>query len=238
MTFKETMAALFSTAEGTYYKWKREERPIILLLEKYFTKEDLEEFLETGKIRKFENTDIVVNFINSRKSLYFDFFKKHNQGSIVNIATPGIKLYFKFLYFLKKYIQDNWLSQKHFKAAFIAFCLQHEYKFDNFGIAHELVPILNIIDFLDSEDGMWIYFETILEGNLFDFIKDTDLADYMHNGKIIGLDEALEINKNFAHTHKDPLKNEEVAHYYLYQCFNNIAPYSEKEIEPEAGNAI
>jgi len=54
MTFKETMAAIFSTAEGTYYKWKREKRPIINLLEKYFPKEDLEEFINTGKIGKQE----------------------------------------------------------------------------------------------------------------------------------------------------------------------------------------
>lgn len=54
MTFKETMAKLFSTSEGTYYKWKRENRPIINLLEKYFTKEDIEEFLEFNSIEKFE----------------------------------------------------------------------------------------------------------------------------------------------------------------------------------------
>lgn len=54
MTFKQVMAGLFSTAEGTYYKWKKEKRPIITLLEKYFTKEDLEEFLEYGTIEKLE----------------------------------------------------------------------------------------------------------------------------------------------------------------------------------------
>jgi hypothetical protein len=48
------MAGLFSTAEGTFYKWKREQRPIISLLEKYFTKEELEEFLRTGGIEKME----------------------------------------------------------------------------------------------------------------------------------------------------------------------------------------
>jgi len=53
-TFKQTMAGLFSTAEGTFYKWKREQRPIISLLEKYFTKEDLEEFLETGAVARYE----------------------------------------------------------------------------------------------------------------------------------------------------------------------------------------
>lgn len=55
MTFKKVMATLFATAEGTFYKWKKQQRPIVLLIEKYFTKEDIEEFLETGKITKLEN---------------------------------------------------------------------------------------------------------------------------------------------------------------------------------------
>lgn len=54
MTFKQVMATLFDTAEGTYYKWKKEKRPIISLLEKYFTKEDLEEFIEYGMVEKLE----------------------------------------------------------------------------------------------------------------------------------------------------------------------------------------
>lgn len=58
MTFKQVMAKLFDTAEGTYYKWKKEKRPIISLLEKYFTKEDLEEFLEYSTVEKLEFANI------------------------------------------------------------------------------------------------------------------------------------------------------------------------------------
>ena len=54
MTFKETMAKLFATSEGTYYKWRREHRPIILLLEKYFSKTELEEFVDFKQIKKLE----------------------------------------------------------------------------------------------------------------------------------------------------------------------------------------
>jgi len=89
MTFKETMAGIFSTAEGTYYKWKREKRPIISLLEKYFTKEDLVEFLETGKISKLEKPsensyeldsvfeDYVITKLRTERGL--------NRSSIVNL---------------------------------------------------------------------------------------------------------------------------------------------------------
>ena len=42
-------------SQASYYRWK-EDRPIINLLEKYCTEEDLEEFLEKGRISKFERT--------------------------------------------------------------------------------------------------------------------------------------------------------------------------------------
>ena len=42
-------------SQASYYRWKQE-RKVIDLLEKYCTKEDLEEFLEKGRISKFERT--------------------------------------------------------------------------------------------------------------------------------------------------------------------------------------
>jgi hypothetical protein len=72
MTFKETMASIFSTAEGTYYKWKKEKRPIINLLDKYFLQEELEEFLKNGQIQKQElvkNINVKeLKFLVSNKS--------------------------------------------------------------------------------------------------------------------------------------------------------------------------
>lgn len=38
-------------------KWKKEERKIIDLLEKYFTSEDLEEFLQTGGISRYDTNE-------------------------------------------------------------------------------------------------------------------------------------------------------------------------------------
>jgi predicted flavoprotein YhiN len=51
------MSELFGFSTQSYFNWKKEahtKRKIISLLEKYFTKEDLEEFLETGEIQKQE----------------------------------------------------------------------------------------------------------------------------------------------------------------------------------------
>lgn len=54
MLYKEVMATLFDFNATTYYSWKKQERPIIRLIERYFTKEDIEEFLEFGTVEKLE----------------------------------------------------------------------------------------------------------------------------------------------------------------------------------------
>lgn len=54
MKKEDIFTKLFQFSIPTFYNWQREKRPIIKLLEKYFTKDDLEEFLQTGKIQKFE----------------------------------------------------------------------------------------------------------------------------------------------------------------------------------------
>jgi len=69
------MSQLFGFSTQSYFNWKREaqtKRKIISLLEKYFTKEDLEEFLESGKWEKFEaisglNSEEVKDLVSFRK---------------------------------------------------------------------------------------------------------------------------------------------------------------------------
>ena len=65
MRIEILMSKLFGYSPQTYFNWKKEsdKRPIINLLDKYFKKEELEEFLETGKIDKFENIENLDHFI-------------------------------------------------------------------------------------------------------------------------------------------------------------------------------
>jgi len=44
---------MLGVSKNSYWNYKKQERPIILFLEKYFTQEELEEFLETGEITSF-----------------------------------------------------------------------------------------------------------------------------------------------------------------------------------------
>lgn len=73
---------LFNISINTYYLWKKQGRPIISLLEKYFTKEDLEEFLESGKVRKFDSIDntiaiSIISFLQKLDTLYREDANPH-----------------------------------------------------------------------------------------------------------------------------------------------------------------
>jgi len=70
---------LFSFSRPTYYKWKREKIPAIQLIQSYFNDEDLQEFLEKGKIRRFEKSlddtdisDLIIHdqaYYNARQKM-------------------------------------------------------------------------------------------------------------------------------------------------------------------------
>jgi hypothetical protein len=62
MKKEEIFKQLFLFSAPTFYNWQREKRPIIQFLEKYFTKEDLEEFLQTGKIQKLEEIENILEY--------------------------------------------------------------------------------------------------------------------------------------------------------------------------------
>ncbi|MDN5125548.1 hypothetical protein PJV95_04725 [Aliarcobacter butzleri] len=72
MTEREIYMNLFDVSINTYYNWKKENRPIINLLDKYFSKEDLEEFLKTGEISKLEKVKNTNNQIDNINDLLID----------------------------------------------------------------------------------------------------------------------------------------------------------------------
>lgn len=63
------MVELFEFSAPTLYKWKKhEKRKIFTLLDSYFSKKDLEEFLATGKMSKLET----LNHQNSYLTMLYD----------------------------------------------------------------------------------------------------------------------------------------------------------------------
>lgn len=94
--FKKIVCNLMGITVRSYSNWAKEERPIISFLEKgYLNKNELQEFLDTGKIKKL---DLIKKY--SFEELQE---KLTNQQNIVNNEELMIKnLIFKFLIFNKE----------------------------------------------------------------------------------------------------------------------------------------
>lgn len=90
--YKQIASKLLGCTLASYYNWDNQKRPIISLLEKYFTQKELEEFLETGSIIKMES------LIEEDEQLNADF----NKFYVVDISRDNVyfnkKLFWNFLF--------------------------------------------------------------------------------------------------------------------------------------------
>ena len=90
---------LFIFTRQTWSKWKKENRPIVNLIEKYFDDKDIQEFLETGEIKKFENIKFITdNYVAKSQAFYVNSFKESQ--SLLSESHVNYKFkdfYFNFL---------------------------------------------------------------------------------------------------------------------------------------------
>jgi hypothetical protein len=71
MTKAEIYSKILEVSEKSYYRWKAKDHKILIkLIEKYFADKELEEFLNTGRIEKFEIAQNNNYFINKSIKLY------------------------------------------------------------------------------------------------------------------------------------------------------------------------
>lgn len=94
---KQEIKQILSIADKTYYNWKKEKRPIINLLEKYFSKRDLEEYLEIGEVFKLELLE------------YYEYELFQDVESFFNdFQDLRIEFLFSFLYLSKQKLLDKY----------------------------------------------------------------------------------------------------------------------------------
>lgn len=75
MTKEQIMTELFEFSAPTYYKWyKKEKRRIFELLDYSFSLNELEEFLETGKIKKFDDLSFINKFYDDNAFAFISLF--------------------------------------------------------------------------------------------------------------------------------------------------------------------
>lgn len=102
---RHLICKLLDISERSYYTFKKQKRPIILLLEKYFKKEDLQEFLETKKIEKFEKADFIQKEVFELNSI--KYFQSFASSSLSSTEYKFIIFYFNFLSELNKSNQNK-----------------------------------------------------------------------------------------------------------------------------------
>jgi hypothetical protein len=116
---KDSIVQMLGISLKSYYNWKNS-RLIITFLEKYFSESELQEFLETQKIKKLElikgfTTDELENLLfnrnnNSEEQLIdyvehnLDLEKIKKFSSIKDFFSVDIK---DFLYFFQKINEEN-----------------------------------------------------------------------------------------------------------------------------------
>lgn len=101
--FKQLACEILDISTRSYSNFSKQKRLIITLLEKYFTKEDLQEFIEFGKINNFENNNSIQEyFIETKKNKYIQNFKNNNSSLKFVAENEYITdFYFYFLTNLK-----------------------------------------------------------------------------------------------------------------------------------------
>lgn len=77
--FKKLVCQILDITDRSYSNFKKQNRPIIKLFEKYFTKKDLEEFLETGVIKRQEYFEHVSRLQDTIVDFLVREFKNINQ---------------------------------------------------------------------------------------------------------------------------------------------------------------
>ncbi len=97
MTHSLLMAKLCQISENSYFRWKKKDHSkLIDLVETYFADDDIEEFLDIGKIKKFDKIiQTIDNYMSKNKSFYINSFAE-SQSSL---SEPHVDDKFKDFYF-------------------------------------------------------------------------------------------------------------------------------------------
>jgi len=168
----KTISILIGNSERTIFKWKKENRPILSLLEKYFTKDDLAEFLETEKIEKFDNILKIQNIvINNNINKYIDTFIQKTQSNTIKFSGNFfIDFYFSFLSYFNKFDMEKSFS-----------CLIHDYLIDyssdKYMYPLQLKTINNYLYlFNDFDDLMTIFLSQSLNNNFAELLDNDDYS--------------------------------------------------------------
>lgn len=161
----ELICKLLHIGKTTYYKYVKEGYPIITFLLS-LTKEEVEELLNTSKIKKF---DYVDSYLQNLEMKCFEIYGKFGEIRIkmrypadgnYNVVVVGADSNAYTLYvvpFLKKYEEEIKLfNSNNFKDNFFDLALTHHFERDN-GVKEPYVTF-QMLEILDELSNIELYY--------------------------------------------------------------------------------
>lgn len=209
----EIFTKLFDFNPSTYYRWKDEKRPIIGLIEEYFSLQDLHEFLETGRVSKLDLTNERENVFYYAGFEYLDLFlqKSHlvSIGDIIN--SKFMDLFFNVLVYAKNDIANQSVF-KPFTMGKTALLYLSKNSIDYTSTANSLTPSFEVgIEMLD-EFNCYIndFVQTNILQNFAPMIKIANYAKADLNQKVEAYLHAILFNLYNEHQDKSAEKKREI----------------------------
>lgn len=222
-----TISKILGNTPKSVSNWKNEKRPIISLLYKYFTKQELEEFLETDKIDKFESLKTTNDFLDAYKKKYFNFINV-KMGHINSLSEYQLQFYFSYLFFIRAHHSKFSIHSHPFCASLSRFALDCKEDVSSYD-KDSLHIVYDIVDFLENEK-MWDYFVFLLKNDLKHFVEGINLNDYYEEDGMTLKTDSIENNhdgEEFSDEEceeylklKHPLNIDGFDHYWLYHEYN------------------
>lgn len=171
MKYDEIICKLFGFSVPTYYNWKKDNRPIIKLIDKYFTANELLEFIDKSEISKYELfSSLEYNIVDEYIDLY---------TNIIGHQSYYEKLYWDFIYRFKTEIikLENYNIKENFQTLLfeyqsILIKISEKIDFPTIEIMKKFNTFYNIFD--TKDDRFFILLSNLLEH---DFIYYNHVMD-------------------------------------------------------------
>ena len=168
---RKLVSELLGISEKSYYRWK-EERKIFDFIQKYLDDNLIQEFLETGKISRFDDNNLIYNnFINKN---YIKYFNKEKRNRKVSESWEVfVQFYFNFLIHISNI--DETHKNLGFSKIIFEFCFAYQ---NNYKLSQEAEGIFKDMRYFEGwDDEMLIFLKYILKDDLLPLLRGYEYFD-------------------------------------------------------------
>lgn len=154
---RQVLCDLFKFTPKTLYNWRHEERPAIELIEKYFSEEDIQEFLKTKRISKLQNIERYIKhekkLMEQIKEIIYSLNSKGKDGLYLIEFIEMVKedYYTKkeeFIHYINEHPDLGPVGSPYEED--FSFILEHEESKDGYPTGKLLLTPMDIEDYIQS----------------------------------------------------------------------------------------